>query len=198
MPVDKSFGTIILERIVDLFCMLGFLALTLIFKYNAILAFYHKSGIKINPVYIFFGFVILVVGIFIFFKFKDKFTHIPFLGKIIEFVEGIFHGLTTIFKLKQKVKFIILSVAIWVSYYLAAYLVCFSLPAVSYTHLDVYKRQELHSQARFLLHIPVVLFLFPAHPVAGIVRWQFFHQAGWVLSATGRQLRLIFSIYCRE
>lgn len=137
VPVDKSFGTIILERIVDLFCMLGFLALTLIFKYNAILAFYHKSGIKINPVYIFSGFAILVVGIFIFFKFKDKFTHIAFLGKIIEFVEGIFHGLTTIFKLKQKVKFIILSVAIWVSYYLAAYLVCFSLPeTANFTFAD--------------------------------------------------------------
>src|SRR5690606_12257336 len=40
VPVDKSFGTIILERVIDLMCMLVFLGLTLIFKYKAILAFY--------------------------------------------------------------------------------------------------------------------------------------------------------------
>lgn len=128
VPVDKSFGTIILERIVDLVCMLGFLALTLVFKYNAILAFYKQSGITINPSYILGIIAFLVVGTTIFFRFKSRFVHLPFIGKIIEFVEGIFHGLTTIFKLKQKLRFILLSVAIWVSYYMAAYLVCFSLP----------------------------------------------------------------------
>lgn len=40
VPVDKSFGTIILERVVDLVCMGFFLLLTLVFKYDAILSFY--------------------------------------------------------------------------------------------------------------------------------------------------------------
>ena len=132
VPVDKSFGTIILERVVDLVCMLGFLALTLVFKYSAISAFYHQSGIKINPIFVVSVFAFLIIGTFVFFRFKDKFTHLRFIGKVIEFVEGIFHGLTTIFKLKQKVKFIILSIAIWVSYYFAAYLVCFALPETSH------------------------------------------------------------------
>ena len=132
VPVDKSFGTIILERVVDLVCMLGFLALTLVFKYSAISAFYHQSGIKINPVFLVSAFVFFIIGTFLFFKFKDKFTHLRFIGKVIEFVEGIFHGLTTIFKLKQKGKFILLSIAIWVSYYFAAYLVCFALPETSH------------------------------------------------------------------
>ena len=39
VPVEKSFGTIILERVIDLICMVGFLGLTLIFKYKAILSF---------------------------------------------------------------------------------------------------------------------------------------------------------------
>lgn len=132
VPVDKSFGTIILERVVDLVCMLGFLALTLVFKYSAISAFYHQSGIKINPFFVVSAFVFFIIGTFLFFKFKDKFTHLRFIGKVIEFVEGIFYGLTTIFKLKQKVKFILLSIAIWVSYYFAAYLVCFALPETSH------------------------------------------------------------------
>lgn len=131
VPIDKSFGTIILERVVDLVCMLGFLILTIIFKKNAILTFYYKSGITINSYYFIFALLALTIGVFLFFKFKNKFKHLPIVGKIIEILEGIFHGLTTIFKLKQNIRFLLLSIAIWISYYFAAYLVCFALPETS-------------------------------------------------------------------
>ncbi len=131
VPVDKSFGTIILERVVDLICMGGFLLLTLIFKYDAILAFYKAADLNINPVKILILIGIMFVGIFSFFYFKSYFIKFPLLDKIIGFIEGIFQGLTSIFKLKQKGKFIILSLAIWICYYLAAYVVCFALPETS-------------------------------------------------------------------
>lgn len=131
VPVDKSFGTIILERVVDLACMLGFLGLTLIFKYDAILSFYERSGVNINPNKIILVFSVLIIGTVLFFAFKKKLANVPLLGKIIGFIDGIFQGLATIFKLKQKIKFVIYTVAIWVCYYLAAYLVCFSLPETS-------------------------------------------------------------------
>lgn len=132
VPVDKSFGTIILERIVDLICMMVFLLLTLLLKYNAILAFYQQSGVTINTRYVIGTVLFLAVLIFVFFRFKSKFVQVRFLGKIIVFLEGIFHGLATIFKLKQKRKFILLSLAIWICYYWAAYLVCFSLPETAH------------------------------------------------------------------
>ncbi|GAB0156052.1 lysylphosphatidylglycerol synthase transmembrane domain-containing protein [Chryseobacterium sp. Alg-005] len=131
VPVDKSFGTIILERVVDLVCMLGFLGLTLIFKYDAILSFYRHSGVNINPNKILIVILVLSVGTVLFFAFKKKLAHVPVLGKVIGFIDGIFQGLMTIFKLKQKFKFILYTVSIWVCYYLAAYLVCFSLPETS-------------------------------------------------------------------
>jgi uncharacterized protein (TIRG00374 family) len=46
VPVDKSFGTIILERVVDLVCMGIFALLTLIFKYDALIAFYKSATEK--------------------------------------------------------------------------------------------------------------------------------------------------------
>lgn len=131
VPVEKSFGTIILERVVDLVCMGGFLVLTFIFKYEAIVAFYNEANLDINPSKILIAIGILAAGIFSFFYFKDYFKKFPLLEKIINFVEGIFQGLLSIFKLKQKGKFIILSLAIWICYYLAAYLVCFALPETS-------------------------------------------------------------------
>lgn len=138
VPVEKSFGTIILERVVDLVCMGGFLGLTLIFKYDAILAFYkyvtQEKGNSAEPetgnlLYIIIG-IALVAGILMFILRKnlEKFA---LYRKVVDFGKGIFHGLTSIFKLKQKFKFIWLSVAIWICYYLAAYLVCFALPETS-------------------------------------------------------------------
>lgn len=150
VPVDKSFGTIILERVVDLVCMLGFLALTLVFKYKAILSFYdfvtNQKEKKEKFIPNFFEKFMMKLGVqdfdAFYFYLKISFVVVAFLAviglfiykreKLIEFAKGIFHGLTSIFKLKQKIKFIVLSVAIWVSYYFAAYLVCFALPETSH------------------------------------------------------------------
>ncbi|MGN7864904.1 lysylphosphatidylglycerol synthase transmembrane domain-containing protein [Chryseobacterium sp. 22458] len=149
VPVDKSIGTIILERVVDLICMAGFLVLTGIFKFKAILAFYHfvmdkkdekeefvpnlfeKQMMKlgINDFDSFYlcvkiGLVILVlIGLGLLYKYKKE--------KLINFGKGILQGLTSIFKLKEKGKFIFYTLGIWICYYFAAYLVCFSLPETS-------------------------------------------------------------------
>lgn len=131
VPVDQSFGTIITERIVDLLCMLGFLALTIIFKYDAILSFYKNSGIHLNSNLLIISGIVLILLIFLFFKLKNRLKRNPILLKLILFIEGIFQGLTSIFKMKNKGKFILYTLAIWICYYLAAYLICFSLPETS-------------------------------------------------------------------
>lgn len=131
VPVDKAFGTIILERVVDLVCMLLFLGLTLIFKYEAIFSFYTQANIKLNPVLLVGVLGAIVLGSVLFFKLKEKFRKIKIFSKIIDFLEGIFAGLSSILKLSSKGKFILQSLAIWVCYYFAAYLVCFALPETS-------------------------------------------------------------------
>lgn len=137
VPVEKSFGTIILERVVDLVCMLGFLGLTLIFKYNAILAFYkfateQKAGSeKSSSIWIWLILGIGILGAISFFAFRKTLEKLPILEKIYKIVDGLLQGLTSIFKLKQPGKFILYSLGIWICYYLAAYLVCFALPETS-------------------------------------------------------------------
>ncbi|MDY0932599.1 MULTISPECIES: lysylphosphatidylglycerol synthase transmembrane domain-containing protein [unclassified Chryseobacterium] len=149
VPVDKSFGTIILERVVDLICMFAFLLLTAIFKFNAIVSFYdfvinqkekkevfvpnffERMIMKLGVVdfdsfyfYLKVAIVILILTAFIvFYRYKKE--------ALINFGKGILQGLTSIFKLKEKGKFILYTIGIWVSYYFAAYLVCFALPETS-------------------------------------------------------------------
>ncbi|WP_294283280.1 lysylphosphatidylglycerol synthase transmembrane domain-containing protein [uncultured Chryseobacterium sp.] len=131
VPVDQSFGTIILERVVDLVCMCVFLGLILIFKGEVIYSFYKNSGINFNPDKILIVLGILITGVVLFFVFRRRLAHVPVLDKIIRFIDGVFEGLTSVFKLKQKGKFILYTIGIWVSYYFAAYLVCFALPETS-------------------------------------------------------------------
>ena len=131
VPVDKSFGTIILERVVDLCCMLLFLLLVLVFKYEAIAAFYQKANIKVSTSTLIIIFGALVVGGILFLVFRKRLGTIPVVGKMVKFVNGILSGLLTIFKLEQPLKFVLYSLAIWACYYLAAYLVCFALPETS-------------------------------------------------------------------
>ncbi|MGD1320025.1 lysylphosphatidylglycerol synthase transmembrane domain-containing protein [Chryseobacterium sp. 2R14A] len=137
VPVDKSIGTIILERVVDLVCMIAFLGLTLIFKFNTIVSFWkyiEKEFLKkvdnaLFYLYIFLAF--FAVLLLLFFVFKNRIKNNIIYIKVIGVLLGILEGLKSIFKLKQKGKFIFYTVGIWVSYYFAAYLVCFALPETS-------------------------------------------------------------------
>ncbi len=131
VPVDKSFGTIILERVIDLVCMLVFLVLTLIFKFDAIYSFYERSGVSFNPVFIIGIIAGGVLALVTFFRFKERFRKFGFISKIIDFIDGIFAGLMSVFRLRQKGKFILLTAGIWICYFFASYLVCFSLPETS-------------------------------------------------------------------
>lgn len=131
VPVDKSFGTIILERVIDLVCMLVFLVLTLIFKFDAIYSFYERSGVRFNPVFIIGIIAGGVLALVTFFRFKERFRKFGFISKIIDFIDGIFAGLMSVFRLRQKGKFILLTAGIWICYFFASYLVCFSLPETS-------------------------------------------------------------------
>lgn len=138
VPVEKSFGTIILERVVDLLCMMIFLGLTLIFKYKAIVAFYEyvteekgKVGepSSNNNLFIILG-VLVFLGILAFLL-RKKLQQFAIYQKVVDLGKGIFHGLTSIFKMKQKGKFFAYTMGIWLSYYFAAYLICFALPETS-------------------------------------------------------------------
>ena len=137
VPVNKSFGTIILERVVDLVCMIGFLGLTLAFKYDAIAAFYRfateqkEGGEKSSSLWLWIILGMGVIGIILFFVLRKTLKKIPVFEKIYTIFDGLLQGILSIFKLKNPLKFIIYSVAIWICYYLAAYLVCFALPETS-------------------------------------------------------------------
>lgn len=148
IPVEKSFATIVIERIVDLLCMLIFLVLTFITNRQVLYSFFdnirnYKSAQQSSSLDIFltqqlgiqnlsqFYFVVkilLLIGIVLILIF----AYIKFKNKVIDFVKGLWEGILSVKNIEHKGKFILLSTGIWVCYYLAAYIICFALEATSH------------------------------------------------------------------
>ncbi|MHA6696364.1 lysylphosphatidylglycerol synthase transmembrane domain-containing protein [Chryseobacterium sp. A301] len=134
VPVDQSFGTIILERVIDLLCMMLFLCLALILKYDAIQSFFNYAFSQQGAESSSSGYWILVIGLILvsgavlFFSLRSKLQAIAFFSKLYGIVDGLIEGMTSIFRLRRPGLFLLYSLAIWICYYLAAYIVCFALP----------------------------------------------------------------------
>ena len=125
-PVEVSFGTVVVERMVDVICLLLLIALSFFAEWQKLkkfidtLNFSSGEGFSISPwmVVVFIGGVIFVAAIF--FLRKNK--------KLLKIIEGFKEGLLAIFKMQNKGLFIAYSLGIWLLYFLMSYLVIKAFP----------------------------------------------------------------------
>jgi len=137
VPFSNSFGTVITERIIDLFFMLLFLALSMVFNYAAIFSFFDLVGggepseeKSYMLYYVLAGTVLLFLAVI--FIFRKTLIKLPLAQRILLIFKGIVKGVISVFRLRQRVKFIFLSFGIWGCYYFASYLIVFALPETSF------------------------------------------------------------------
>lgn len=144
IPVEKSFATIVIERVIDLCFMLFFLFLAFVFNgevlklffdrltnyqsdeqksYSMVDEFLLSLGIEnLDSAYSGLKIGVLLIGILVFFA-----SVIKFKAKIISVIKGIIEGLLSVFKIKNRLQFLGYSVGIWLCYFFSAYVLCFSL-----------------------------------------------------------------------
>ncbi len=130
IPFEKSFGTIVAERMADLVMLLVIVIITLFLQFDFILELLTKDDGNSNPwtIWIILGALILG-GIFFFFFVKKAKSGIGL--KIKSFVYGLIEGILSIFKMKKKWAFIFHTVFIWVMYVLMFWVVTFSVDGLS-------------------------------------------------------------------
>lgn len=142
IPVDSLIGTVIIERVTDLF-MLLLIMLVLIISWAEKFGTFFNDNIffpmqeKITST---FGgmilFWILVVGLILvililLYVFRKPLGRISIVVKIAHFLKGILEGLQTIYKMKRKREYILHSVLIWFLYILMTWVVVFALKETS-------------------------------------------------------------------
>lgn len=130
IPVDKLVGTVILERVVDVMILALVIGLTSLLHSEALLSLFDLIPGGKGQTLAFLA-ISGIVGLTVFIYLLKKFRHIAFIGKVAAFFEGIGSGLRSIFKLKQRFGFIVLSLGIWACWLIMSQCMMYALPVTA-------------------------------------------------------------------
>ena len=121
---DKVFGTIVVERVVDLimFALVFLTAFILQSDQDAFQELRQMGSSESNSIFLPIFLVFAVLSIFLLFIFKKLRL------KVWDFLKGIYQGCITIFKLKNKVAYILHTFFIWVCYIAMLWITALALP----------------------------------------------------------------------
>lgn len=123
VPFDKGFGTIIAERIVDFIILLIFIFCAIILEFSTLKNFLIeylpiKTLITIITIAFFIGLLSLYLLIY---------SKNVFVLKIKSKISGLSQGILSVFKMPNKIPFILQTLLIWLTYILMFYSVIYAL-----------------------------------------------------------------------
>jgi glycosyltransferase 2 family protein len=136
IPFQNSFGTVMAERLIDLFLLLLLTLITVFSQFKLIIGFISLEMIspiekKINDLNFTREFKVIAAGILIsamlllWFLFKKKSNRLR--RKIILLLRGFSDGFKSILKIKKPFEFILHTLFIWIMYYMMLYACYFAL-----------------------------------------------------------------------
>lgn len=139
IPFDSLLGTVIIERLIDVLCLLIFILLVAVFEFNRLGNFLNDNiynplagnilkAVK-SPLVISISIFLLLI--ILWYIFRKKNTSNSLLQKIAQVMKSIITGIDSIRKIKKPSGFIFHTVLIWVMYYLMSYTCFFALEATS-------------------------------------------------------------------
>jgi uncharacterized protein (TIRG00374 family) len=155
-PVEISFGTVVVERIVDLVCMLLLISVSFFLESEKLFAFIDtlpigdgESSSMFNIlIYVGAGLFVLLL-LFIWLVKKNKKLN-AFFAKTWHGFKG---GLLSIFSLKRKGLFIFYSIVIWFLYFLMSYTVILAFPETQ--HLGINAVLSLFAIGSIAMAVPL-------------------------------------------
>jgi uncharacterized protein (TIRG00374 family) len=143
VPAQKLVGTIVAERAFDVISLALVFVLAFILQFDIVgqyainlfqEAFQDKAGnINANKLVILLCIIIAIIGAIIYW-FK-QFAHLAIVEKIKHILLGIWEGISSVRKLRQKGLFIVYSAAIWILYIVGTWVGLFAIEATSHLSL---------------------------------------------------------------
>lgn len=127
IPFQKSIGTIISERIIDLVMLLVVVALG--FLANTSLFLTYLESKNINLLQILSSAILLSVFLAIGYYVVKK-TKIKALEKIKKIILEVYEGILSLFRMKKRIPFVLHTLIIWGGYILMFYVMKFAIPEI--------------------------------------------------------------------
>jgi uncharacterized protein (TIRG00374 family) len=154
-PVEMSFGTVVVERIVDLICLLTLVAISFFVESEKLFSFIdtlpiggdQSSRIKTLAI---IGVAFLLFLVLVFFLVKRNKKMSAFIAKTWI---GFKDGLLSIFRLERKGLFIFYSILIWAMYFLMSYTVILAFPQTD--HLGISAVMSLFAIGSIAMAVPL-------------------------------------------
>lgn len=127
IPFEKSFGTVVMERLVDLLLLLICIGIGFMLEREMVLSFF--EGNNNNDSKIWSTIVLMVSGLL--FVYWARQTQHPWGQKIRKFTQGLVSGLTSIRNMPNALWFWIHTFFIWTMYLLMFWVIQFALPGAN-------------------------------------------------------------------
>lgn len=136
VPFQKSFGSILSERAIDLIVLALIGIATVFMQYALLQDFLNQILIKIKSTAgsatLWIGFGLAIVLVFVLYFAFQKFKHMTLFIKLMVLFEGLMEGLHSIFRMEKRGAYLLATIGIWVLY-IGMFWVCFfSLEATSH------------------------------------------------------------------
>ena len=136
-PIDVSFGTVLIERVVDFLFLVTLIGISSLIELDALIGFFRSMDLvyDVNDFMPRFTIILavltLVAVIGLTFRIlltKKRGVMLRLLAKFRKMFRGIKEGIKAVSKLEKRGLFIFYSLLIWVCYYLMSYAVMMSFP----------------------------------------------------------------------
>lgn len=126
IPIDKLFGTILIERVIDFIFLFGLLLFTIVLKFKDIINFYATLQLQQTNSnnYLLIGLVSLIIGSICLYFLGRCLKKSKFYIAVTSFINGLIEGFKSITQIKHKAVFWAHTFSIWIMYFLMTY-ICF-------------------------------------------------------------------------
>ena len=125
IPFEKTFGTIVAERLVDLLILMGFVLTALVLQFDIIWSILSEK--KISTVQIVIGLAFVIIG-YIILKKLFTLSQNPLIIRIKNFFWGLAEGIMSLKNMPNKGRFIGHTLFIWLMYLAMFYVVKWTVP----------------------------------------------------------------------
>ena len=138
IPLNKSLGTVVTERVFDMIILLLIIAIVFVLQFTMLTDFIQNTfgsqqasaSSGSNLKYIIIG-LVAVFGVLTF-VLRNKIASHPLYNKVVNLLKGFIEGLMSIKQVKNPVLFIFLSFGIWFCYIIMMYFCLFAMKATEH------------------------------------------------------------------